>query len=470
MNRFAFTLVATLWMGITSHAATAAESPGNTQRSYAQMRELGEVRMAVPYERAIYVESKKQVLGDAPELAKYLGIYLTKKYQKPIKVTLAPQTPGNLLNAIDEGKADFVLIYSNAYDKQLESGKYLRYTRPHFEESLIVSKAGTTPVNSLLDLSGQEVCVSRFKDIKAIQDANKTLIKSGKKPINIYQDKHALDDEDFLQMLNAGLISNTFVASWKAQLWKPYFTNLQLNEQTKSSGGSPGDLIVSTGDKDLADDVLNFASSSDIEDALKIYRKNQFNQRREALKSPVTPQEWGRFESMLNYFRLYGHQNQLDPLFLASLGFQESMLNQSAVSPTGAIGVMQLLPSTGDSLGVGNIRLLEPNIHAGAKYMSSLLYALSIQGDLSDAERNFFGVAAYNAGPNNIRKARELAKTMGFDPNKWFENVEMATAKLFGSETFLYVRSVYKYYVVYDIRQRNIPITQENLIPDRLVK
>ena len=133
-------------------------------------------------------------------------------------------------------------------------------------------------------------------------------------------------------------------------------------------------------------------------------------------------------------------------------------------------GVMQLLPSTGDSLGVGNIRLLEPNIHAGAKYMSSLLYALSIQGDLSDMERNFFGVAAYNAGPNNIRKARELAKTMGFDPNKWFDNVEMATAKLFGVETFLYVRSVYKYYVVYDIRQRNIPISQENLIPERLVK
>jgi membrane-bound lytic murein transglycosylase MltF len=39
---------------------------------------------------------------------------------------------------------------------------------------------------------------------------------------------------------------------------------------------------------------------------------------------------------------------------------------------------------------------------------------------LTDMERNFFAVAAYNAGPNNIRKARSLASTMGFDPNKWF--------------------------------------------------
>ena len=469
MNRTALTFVAILWMGLVSALSFAAETPVEV-RTYPQMLELGEVRMAVPYERTIYVESKKQILGDAPELAKYLGLYLSKKYQKPIKVTLVPSTPGNLVNAIEEGKADFVLIYSSEYDKQLQAGKYLRYTRPHFEESLIVSKIVASPINSPLDLSGQDVCVSRFKDIKALLDANQTLVKSGKKPINIYQDKHALDDEDFLQMLNAGLISNTFVASWKARLWTPYFKNLQLNEQTTSPGGSPGDLVVSAGDKKLADDVLSFASSPDIEDALKIYRKNQFNQRKGALKSPVTPEEWGRFESMIHFFREYGHQNQLDPLFLASLGFQESMLNQSAVSPTGAIGVMQLLPSTGDSLGVGNIRLLEPNIHAGAKYMSSLLYALSIEGDLSDAERNFFGVAAYNAGPNNIRKARDLAKTMGFDPNKWFDNVEMATAKLFGIETFLYVRSVYKYYVVYDIRQRNIPIFQENLIPDRLIK
>jgi membrane-bound lytic murein transglycosylase MltF len=102
--------------------------------------------------------------------------------------------------------------------------------------------------------------------------------------------------------------------------------------------------------------------------------------------------------------------------------------------------------------------------------MSSLIYALSIDGELSDIERNFFAVAAYNAGPNNIRKARQLASTMGFDPNKWFENVEMTTAKLFGIETFLYVRNVYKYYVVYDIRQRNIPITQEKLIPERVVQ
>ena len=470
MNRTFITLAAALWMGSISATTFAAETEVKARRNYAQMLEQGEVRMAVPFERVTYVESKKQILGVAPQIAKYLGSFLSKKYKKPIQVKIVPSVLGNMLNEIDQGNADFALVYGRKYEEQLKSGQYLLYTRPHLEESLIVTKAGTAPINSLLDLSGQDVCVSRLKDTKALTDANEILIKSGKKPINIYQDKHALDDEDFLQMLNAGLISNTFVATWKAQLWKPYFTNLQLNESTKSPGGSPGDIVVLKINKDLATDVLSFANSPDLEEALAIFRKNDFNIRRGALKSPVTPEEWKRFESMLGFFRLYGHQNRLDPLFLASLGFQESMLNQSAVSPTGAIGVMQLLPSTGESLNVGNIHLLEPNIHAGAKYMSSLIYALSIEGDLTDMERNFFAVAAYNAGPNNIRKARALASTMGFDPNKWFENVEMSTAKLFGVETFLYVRNVYKYYVSYDIEQRHISISQENLMPKEMAQ
>lgn len=459
-----------LWALVISCAANATDANDGKPRTYEQMLKLGEIRMGVPYERIAYVESKNRILGDSPQITKYLGIFLSKKYQRPIRVSMVPTTPGKLLEVIDQGKADFVLVYPHQYEQQLKSGKYLRYTRPHLEESLVVSKAGSPPINSLLDLSGQDVCVSRLKDTSALNQANQTLIKAGKKPINIYQDKHALDDEDFLQMLNGGLIPYIYVAKWKAELWKPLFTNLQLNERTKTPWGSPGDLVVTAENKVLAEDILSYAASQDLEEALSIYRKNEFAIRKNALKSPVTPTEWKRFESMYAYFKLYGNQNRLDPLFLAGMGFQESMLDQNAVSPTGAVGVMQLLPSTGDSLHVGNIHQLEPNIHAGAKYISSLLYALSIEGDLSDAERSFFAVAAYNAGPNNIRKARELATNMGFDPNKWFENVEMTTAKLFGIETFLYVRNVYKYYVTYDLRQRNISIAEEKLAPEGLSK
>jgi len=468
-NRITAPLIS-IWLCVFSSLTFAVEIAHEHQRTFTQMLELGDIRMGVPYERIVYVQSKNQILGAAPDISHYLSQYLSKKYNKRIQVSIVPSPSDKLINLIDENTADFALVYSHEYDQQLKSKKYLTYQHPYYEESLIASKAGTPPINSLLDLSGRVVCVGRLKDTAALDEANKTLIKSGKKPIIIYQDKHVLDDEDFLQMLNSDLISYTYVAKWKAKLWEPVFTHIQANENTTSAKGSPLELVVSHENKALAEEIISFIASPDLKEAMDLFRKREFDIRKNALKNPLTPLEWQRFESMYSYFKLYGKQNQLDPLFLAGLGFQESLLNQKAVSPSGAIGVMQLLPSTGKSLHVGDIHQLQPNIHAGAKYMNSLIYALSIDGDLSDVERSFFAVAAYNTGPGNVSKAREEAAQMGFNPNKWFGNVEMATAKLFGSQTFLYVRNVYKYYVAYDLRTNNASITAEKFILEETKK
>ena len=54
---------------------------------------------------------------------------------------------------------------------------------------------------------------------------------------------------------------------------------------------------------------------------------------------------------------------------MAAQGYQESQLNQDAKSQVGAIGIMQVMPATGKELKVGDITQIEPNIHAGVKYM-----------------------------------------------------------------------------------------------------
>jgi membrane-bound lytic murein transglycosylase MltF len=63
--------------------------------------------------------------------------------------------------------------------------------------------------------------------------------------------------------------------------------------------------------------------------------------------------------------------------------------------------------------------------------------------------RTLLAIAAYNAGPAKITKCRKLAEKMGYDPNKWFGNVEVGTAKLVGRETTQYVANIYKYHVAY---------------------
>jgi membrane-bound lytic murein transglycosylase MltF len=138
-------------------------------------------------------------------------------------------------------------------------------------------------------------------------------------------------------------------------------------------------------------------------------------------------------------------------MMLAAQGYQESTLNQEAKSPVGAIGVMQVMPATGESLKVGDIRQTEANIHAGAKYMDQLMTKYFRDANFDEQNRTLFAFASYNAGPGNISKMRREAEKRGLDPNQWFNNVEIVTAEKIGIETTTYVRNIFKYYVAYKL-------------------
>ena len=68
---------------------------------------------------------------------------------------------------------------------------------------------------------------------------------------------------------------------------------------------------------------------------------------------------------------------------------------------------------------------------------------------ISPLDRVLFSFGAYNAGPGSMNKARKRAAKMGLDPNVWFNNVEIATAKAVSREPVICVRNIYKYYVAY---------------------
>jgi soluble lytic murein transglycosylase-like protein len=86
---------------------------------------------------------------------------------------------------------------------------------------------------------------------------------------------------------------------------------------------------------------------------------------------------------------------QVDPKLVSAVAEVESGGNQGAESPAGAIGVMQLMPDTAASLGV-NPYDKQQNIEGGARYLRQMLD--SFGGDVKKA------VAAYNAGPNAVKK------------------------------------------------------------------
>jgi membrane-bound lytic murein transglycosylase MltF len=136
---------------------------------------------------------------------------------------------------------------------------------------------------------------------------------------------------------------------------------------------------------------------------------------------------------------------------IAAQAYQESGIDQSKRSPAGAIGVMQLLPSTAadPNVNIRKIEVMKHNIHAGVKYLR-FLHDRYFKNEPMDAlNKMLFAFASYNAGPGRIIKLRQEAGQSGFNPNIWFRNVEIMAARQIGRETVQYVGNIYKYYIAY---------------------
>ena len=139
---------------------------------------------------------------------------------------------------------------------------------------------------------------------------------------------------------------------------------------------------------------------------------------------------------------------------LAALAYQESQLNQNLKSHAGAVGVMQILPSTAKdkNVAIPDIYELDPNIHAGTKYLRFMADTYFAKDpELDQLNRTMFAFASYNAGPAKVARMRAKAREMGLDPNQWFGNVEVVAAKQIGRETVQYVSNILKYYVAYKL-------------------
>ena len=161
--------------------------------------------------------------------------------------------------------------------------------------------------------------------------------------------------------------------------------------------------------------------------------------------------DYERFLDLQHIFQKYGEQYRVDYLVAAAQGYQESRLNQKARSSAGAIGVMQLLPTTAKdkNVGIHDIHNVDSNIHAGIKYLDFLRTRYFDDPVIDTRNKTLLALAAYNAGPSRMINMRNKAKKLGYDPNVWFDNVELVAAKEIGRETVQYVSNIYKYYIAY---------------------
>ncbi len=89
-------------------------------------------------------------------------------------------------------------------------------------------------------------------------------------------------------------------------------------------------------------------------------------------------------------------RNHVDALLLAAVVEAESQFSPHAVSPCGAVGLMQILPATGEAYGIKNLRDPSANVEAGSRYLQHMLERFRGRPDLA--------LAAYNTGPEVVAR------------------------------------------------------------------
>jgi membrane-bound lytic murein transglycosylase MltF len=370
-----------------------------------------------------------------------------------VRVVFLPVPFDQLIPALQEGKGDIAAALLTITPERQEAISFATGGVATVDE-IVVASAGADSLGSVEDLAGRSVYVlsgsSHQEHLTALSDGFK---KAGRKPIEIVTADSNLLAEDILEMVNAGVVDYTISDDYTADLWSQVLPDLILYpELTIHTDGKIG-WGVRKDNPELLASLNAFAQRAKRGTRLGNTLLKRYFEDTRWIDNPISNTERARLDEFVALFKKYGDQYGFDWLALAAQGYQESGLNPGAKSKKGAVGIMQLLPSTAadQNVNIANIHETENNIHAAAKYMAFLRKRYFKSAEIPPEEQLAFTWAAYNAGPARINKLRERAEKAGLDPNQWFGNVEYIAFQTVGQQPVRYVENIYKYYVGYKL-------------------
>lgn len=415
------------------------------------------IRVLVPYSRTLFFNDRGRERGITADNVRDFERHVNRKYAKqlgkrPVTVYLIPTTRDKLLPGVASGHGDIAAANLTVTEDRLKVVDFASPANQPAVKEVLVTGPKSPPIATAEALAGKTVHVRRASSYhESLQALNARLQRDGRAPVRLVIVPDALEDEDMMEMLNAGILQAMVVDDWKARMWAQILPRLRVNEGVAlREGGKIGWAIRKNSEK-LKAEALDFYRDYLKKQGVSAYRLKQYMARVKQIKDPTASRERQRLEQTIDLFEKYGAQYGFDPVMLAAQGYQESQLDQNARSRVGAIGIMQIMPATGKELKVGDIRVTEPNVHAGAKYLDWLMSRHFPDAKFSEGDRPLFAFASYNAGPGNITKMRKEAARRGLDPDRWFNHVELVVAERIGAETTTYVRNIYKYYVSYKL-------------------
>jgi len=417
------------------------------------------IRVLTPYSRTHYFIDRGVQRGLVYDAAMQFEKLVNAKYKTgtlKVHVVMIPTPRDQLLPSLVDGRGDIAAAGLTVTD---ERKKLVDFAPPTFQSvsEIAVTGPGGPALASADDLSGREVFVRKSSSYwESLSALNERFAQEGRKPLVLDPAPEALEDEDLLQMVSAGLIPIVVVDDYLANFWKKVLPAIQLHPEIALRTGADIAPAYRKDSPQLAALMNGARKNWGAGSAFLNLSIQRYLKQTKYVKSATSGEDLKRFLELVHFFQKYGDEYKLDWLMMIAQGYQESQLDPKAKSHVGAVGVMQVMPATGKELDVGDVHQTEANIHAGVKYVRFMIDEYYQDEPMTELDKTLFAFASYNCGAGRVRQLRREAGKLGLDPNVWFGNVERVAAKRIGRETVTYVRNIYEYAVAYQLAMKQL--------------
>jgi membrane-bound lytic murein transglycosylase MltF len=314
----------------------------------------------------------------------------------------------------------------------------------------VSAEGGAAPAR-IEDLAGRRVHVAAGthleRELRALSDR---LEAQGLEPVQIAAPAR-LAVEDLLELVGAGVIELTVADAHVARVYARVHAGLVLHPDLVVHRGSSLGWAVRSDDPELRASLDAFLVAHSEGTLLgNLLFRRYYGRTTYARRSLLEPGHT-MLDRYREVFERYAARYGFDWLAIAAQAYQESRLDPAARSRKGAVGLMQLLPSTAadPNVGIPDISTNDANVHAGVRYLAFLRDRYFSSNAIAPDARFDFALAAYNLGPNRVRELRDLASEQGLDANRWFGQVERVAASEVGREPVRYVAGVKKTWTAY---------------------
>ena len=399
----------------------ASESESVHTDDFDQIKKRKVIRVMLRNNAASYFLYRGELMGFEYELAKEFARYHSLRLE-----VVVPSSRAEIAGWLLEGKADMAMGFLEVDPKLRALG--LDYSRPYHyaRQHVVVQK--NNPARQLSDLKQTDISVPR--DSGYWHRLNQ-LQRQGIE-FNLLASDEKLEAGQLVQQVASGALEATLIDEHVLDI--ELAGSKKIRSAVILEDEIPHAIAIRAKNRHLKIALDSFVKRIYKNEFYNVLYRKYFKSRKSVARlarGRIANTQSGKISPFDNLVQKYSDKYGFDWRLIAAQMFQESGFDPKARSHTGARGLMQLMPRTARSLGVSKLDEPAGSIQGGVKYMDWLRDRFD--NDLPISERLWFSLAAYNAGVGHVHDARRLAKRLGKNPDRWFENTE--TAMLLLSKT-----------------------------------